>query len=122
MFAGRCYEYVDDWLDTYERYSAYNRWDDTLKFLNVSFYLIEVARNWFINREPHTTNWSTFKQQFRQYFADQAVRTEVAKTKLASLFQGPDESYASYMEDVIALCRCFSPTMPETDRVHHVLK
>ncbi|KAK8767296.1 hypothetical protein V5799_005925 [Amblyomma americanum] len=66
MFAGRRDEDVDDWLDTYERCSAYNRWDDALKYLNVSFCLIEVARNWFINRDPRTTNWSTFKQQFRQ--------------------------------------------------------
>lgn len=44
------------------------------------------------------------------------------KRKLSTRLQRPDETYASYIEDVLALCRRVDASMPEADKIRHVLK
>lgn len=121
-FAGLRGDDVEDWLDSYERVSAYNRWDDTLKLKNVWLYLSEVAKTWFLNKEDTIDDWADFTTKLRLIFGSSAVRSEGAKKKLAVRLQRPNETYTSYIEDVLALCRRVDKDMSEADRVRHILK
>lgn len=122
LFAGLRGEDVEDWLDDFERVSSANRWDDTYNLTHVSFYLTGVAKTWFFNHLIDIPDWATFKEQLRQVFGTPAVRSALAKKTLEARKQHLGESYTSYIEDVLALCRRVNPSMSESDRVRHILK
>lgn len=122
LFAGLRGEDAEDWLDDYERVSSANRWDDPHKLRHVSFYLTGVAKTWFFNHEVDFTDWTNFKQQLRQVFGTPAVRSALAKKTLDARKQHSGESYTSYIEDVLALCRRVNVAMAESDRIRHILK
>lgn len=122
VFSGLRGEDVEEWLDSYDRTSACNYWDEAHKLRYVPFYLKEVAKTWYHNHERDFPDWSAFTVQLRQIFGTSTGRSEVAKQKLATRIQGPDESYTSYIEDVLALCRRAQKDMPEADRIRQVMK
>ncbi|XP_077548100.1 uncharacterized protein LOC144160842 [Haemaphysalis longicornis] len=122
MFAGLRNEDVDEWLDTFERVSAFNRWDDRAKLENVSWSLDEVAKTWFRNNVHRIDDWNDFTTQLRQIFGSSSACSDIAKKKLEGRFQHPCETYTSYIEDVVALCRKVNKDMTEADRVRHILK
>lgn len=121
-FSGLRGEDVEDWLDTYNRVSAFNRWDDALKLSNVGWSLHEVAKTWFFNNHHRLTTWSAFTTELRKIFGSSATRAEAAKKKLDERTQRLGESYTSYIEDVLALCHRANKDMTEESRVRHVLK
>lgn len=120
-FSGLRGEDVEDWLDQFNRVSAFNRWDDTFKRRNVSVSLHEVAKTWFLNNEADIPDWTTFVEELRKIFGT-STGSAAAKKKLAARVQHPYETFCSYIEDVIALCRRADKDMSETDKVHHVMK
>lgn len=122
IFAGLRGDDVEDWLDNYNRVSSFNGWDDSLKRRYVGLYLSEVARTWFLNHEEDLKDWSIFTTQLRQIFGTTSTRSEVAKRKLEVRFQHPGETYTSYIEDVLALCRRVNASMTEDERVRHIIK
>lgn len=109
---------VEEWLDNCPRVSAYNRWEDSLKLLNAGFSLSEVAKTWYLNHEKSIPNWKTFTSEFRKIFGTSTNRSEGAKRKLEARAQHPCESYTSYIEDVLALCRRVNMDMSESDHVY----
>ncbi|KAM7315451.1 uncharacterized protein ISCGN_005234 [Ixodes scapularis] len=113
---------VEDWLDSYDRASRHNKWDDATKLTNVIFYLTEVANTWFKNRETCMTTWPEFTQKIREVFGRPAVRKLTAERKLATRVQQPEETFTAYIEDVLKLTRRVDPDMPEKKKVHHILK
>ncbi|XP_077512696.1 uncharacterized protein LOC144123831 [Amblyomma americanum] len=113
---------VEDWLAMYERVSKHNRWDATLMFANVIFYLAGTARVWFETHEEELTSWDTCKQKLRDLFGKPIGHKLAAKKDLASRAQSSTESYISYIQDVLALCRKVDSAMSETDKVGHILK
>lgn len=121
-FTGLPHEDVEDWLDHYERVSSFNRWDDSLKRRHVGFYLDLIAETWYHNNERDLPDWQRFTSELRRVFGASSMRTEAAKKKLDERVQRPGESYTSYIEDVIALCRRADTDMTEESRVRHVLK
>lgn len=121
-FAGLRGEDVDDWLDEYARVSAFNRWDDTSKLRHVSFSLDEVARTWFFNNVHRIDDWTSFCQELRKIFGTTTARSDEAKRKLATRLQRADETYTSYIEDIVALCRRVDASMSEADKVRHIMK
>lgn len=122
IFAGLRGDDVEDWLDTFNRVSAFNRWDDSLKLSNVGWSLREVAETWFYNNEEKFTSWSAFTAELRKIFGTPATRSEAAKKKLDVRVQHPGETYTSYIEDVLALCRRVNASMTEDERVRHIVK
>lgn len=122
IFAGLRGDDVEDWLQNYDLVSDYNRWDNTQKLRNVPFYLSNVAKTWFWNHEPDIPDWATFTQQLRQIFGAPSVRAEVAKKKLSERTQAHGESYTSYIEDVLALCKRVDASMSQADRIRHIMK
>lgn len=121
-FAGRRNEDVEDWLDSFARVSTFNGWDDRLKLRNAAFALTEVAETWYLNNASTITDWDGFTSELRLIFGSPAARSAAAKKKLAARVQRPNETYTSYIEDVLALCRRVDKDMIEADRVHHILK
>lgn len=113
---------VEDWIHMYERVSTYNRWDPTLMLANVIFYLKGTARVWYETHEDDLTSWDTCKQKLCELFGKPLGRQLAAKRDLASRAQTSTESYVSYIQDVLALCRKVDDQMPESDKVGHVLK
>lgn len=121
-FSGMELEDVDDWLDNFERVSRHNGWDATTKINIIIFYLSGVAKTWFLNHEADLRNWATFTSRFRDLFGRSVQRTAEAHQKLAYRVQQQDESYTSYIEDVLALCNRADPQMTEEERIRHVTK
>lgn len=120
-FAGLRGDDVEEWLDHFNRVSSYNRWDDTFKLRIVAFSLTEVAKTWFFNNRDTFDDWSGFTQELRKVFGTSSGRL-AAKKKLDARVQHAEETYASYIEDVLALCRRVDKDMPETDKVRHIIK
>ncbi|KAG0409896.1 hypothetical protein HPB47_012989, partial [Ixodes persulcatus] len=107
---------VEDWLDSYDRVSVYNRWDNSTKLANVVFYLTDVAETWFLNHEEEILNWDAFTTKLKDIFDTPTSRKENAKKTLETRRQG-EETYTSYIEDVLALCRRVNCEMQEIERL-----
>lgn len=122
IFSGTAEHDVEDWLSSYERVSTLNKWDNQSKLAHVSFYLADVAKLWFFNHEAAITSWSAFKQLFTDAFDRPAVRQLRAEQRLRQRAQQPGETFPSYIEDVLDLCRRVNPTMTEDDKIKHILK
>lgn len=121
-FAGRRGEDVEEWLDQFNRVCQFNRWDDKFKVENVGLSLHEVAKRWYLNQEHTITDWASFTENIRQIFGTPSARSDEAKRTLDCRWQRPDETYSSYIEDVLSLCRRVNPDMSEADKVRHLLK
>lgn len=113
---------AEDWLSTYERVSAHNKWDDPAKLSNVEFYLTQLAQTWFLNNARDFKIWGDFKTRFLQAFGSPAVRRLQAEQRLRGRAQTQGENFISYIEEVVDLCRRVDVAMSEADRVKHILK
>lgn len=122
MFNGTDGIDVEEWLTLYERVSDSNHWDLTVMLANVVFYLSGTAKLWYDNHEADFGSWDTFKQKLRDLFGNASSRKIIAKQQLSTRAQTSTESYLSYIQDVLALCRKADSNMPESDKVGHVLK
>ncbi|KAG0422609.1 hypothetical protein HPB47_001581 [Ixodes persulcatus] len=100
---------------------VYNRWDNPTKLANVVFYLTDVAKTWFLNHEQEIPDWDAFTTKLKDIFGTPTSRKENAKKKLETRRQG-EETYTSYIEDVLALCRRVNCEMQESERVRNLLK
>lgn len=122
LFTGTGDQEVEDWIDLYERVSVHNRWDGTIMLANVIFYLRDTARTWFETHEEELTSWDLCKAKLQDLFGRPTGRKLSAKRKLASRVQTSTESYVTYIQDVLSLCRKANPEMPEIERMEHILK
>ncbi|XP_077511534.1 uncharacterized protein LOC144121940 [Amblyomma americanum] len=121
VFSGLSDSDVEDWLASYERVSTHNRWDDAMK-LNVIFYLADVANLWFRNHEADIATWSTFKTSFTEVFGRPGVRKLRAEQRLRERAQQPGETFTSYIEDVVDLCKRVNSDMTEADKIQNIMK
>lgn len=113
---------IEDWLSLYERASKNNRWDETIMLANLLFYLKGTAKVWFENNEDEIGSWDACKEKMRSLFGKSAGRKAAAKKELTSRAQTAAESYLTYIQDVLALCRKADDGMTESEKVGHVLK
>lgn len=122
IFSGTDDQDVEDWLASYQRVSAVNKWDDVTRLTNVIFYLTGVASLWFRNHEAEIINWASFKTTFSEIFGRPAVRKLRAEQRLRERAQQPGENFTSYIEDVVDLCKRINPSMHESDKIKQILK
>lgn len=122
FFSGTDDHDVEDWLATFEKVSGNNKWDDPSKLQNVSFYLKDVASLWYHNHQSDIPTWSEFKKRFADVFDRPALRKLRAEQRLRGRAQQQGENFTSYIEDVIDLCKRLNPSMPEQEKIKHVLK
>lgn len=113
---------VEDWLAEYEHASAINKWDDPAKLIHVIFYLTDLANLWFTNHQADIPTWSVFKEAVTSFFGRPAMRKLRAELGLRGRFQRNGESFTSYIEDVISLCRRVDARMTEADRIKNIMK
>lgn len=122
IFTGSDDTEVEYWLSSYVRVSAHNRWHDKTKWKSVYFYLGDAAKKGRRNHEAGIPNWSAFKVDFMEAFGRPDVRKLRAEQRLSVRAQQENETYTSYIEDVVDLCNRVNPAMPECDKIKHVLK
>ncbi|XP_077559273.1 uncharacterized protein LOC144174431 [Haemaphysalis longicornis] len=122
FFNGTDEQDVEDWLVTYDRVSAHNNWGDNVKRNNVEFYLTGTAELWYGNHGKRYPTWSEFKSRFSEHFGRPSVRKLHAEQRLRERAQQPGESFLSYIEEVVDLCRRVSATMSDEDTIKHILK
>ena len=122
IFTGTGKVDVEEWLAMYQRVANSYRWDPTLMLANVIFYLGETAKAWFETHETELTSWDICKERLRDLFGRPIGRQVEAQKELASRAQTSTESYISYIQDVLALCRKTDGNMPEADKVGHIMK
>lgn len=121
-FSGTGTEDVEDWLASYERVGKFNRWDDAVKLNNVAFYLTDLAKTWFLNREVELVSWTIFRERLRELFGRPASIKADAERKLSQRAQQPNESYTSYIEEVLRLCTKVDPEMSDGEKIKHLVK
>lgn len=122
VFSGLDGQDVDDWLDEFGRVCRHNRWDDGSKLINVAFYLGGVAKTWFLNHEGEFRDWDQFANRFRDLFGRPAFRKLDAEEKLSSRIQQNEESYMSYIEDILSLCKRSNPDMTDAEKIRCILR
>lgn len=122
IFRGNDEQDVEDWLVEYEIVSASNKWNACDQLTNVRFYLADVASLWFKNHEGEITNWSAFKTTIAAVFGRPAVRRLRAEQRLRSRVQRRDETFTSYIEDVLSLCKRVDESLTERDKIKHIIK
>ena len=122
IFTGDSQQDANRWLKDFDRISAYNRWDDQMCLANVIFYLAGTARQWFDNNEDTFTNWSVFRESLKSTFCRAADIKRLAERQLLTRAQQNGETSESYIQDVLALCRKANPSMPEEEKVAHLMK
>lgn len=122
LFSGIGDDDIDDWLESVERVSLHNKWDDVLKLNNVIFYLTDVAKLWYTNHESELATWTLFKAKIQEVFGKPAQRKLTAKRTLASRVQQNDESFVSYIEDVLKLCKRIDTQMLEDEKLKNIMK
>lgn len=113
---------VEDWLAQVDRVATHNNWDDNMRLANVVFYLASTALQWFENNESTLHTWDAFETAITAAFGKSEERKQEASRKLDMRHQGYQESFTSYMQDVLYLCRRVDPQMVESDKIHHLLK
>lgn len=113
---------VDEWLTAYDRVGDHNKWDEAAKLSHVLFYLAGVASLWYNNHQAEFQTWSEFKTSLADVFGRPAVRKLRAEQRLRERAQQPGETFTSYIEDVLDLCRKVDSTMAESDRIRNILK
>lgn len=113
---------AEDRLSTFERVSIYNKWDGTMKLNNVGLYFTVLAETWYNNNGSTFTTWPDFKAEFTKVFGIPAVHKLQAEKRLHEQAQQADETFTSYIEDVVDLCRREYPAMTESDKIKHIRK
>lgn len=113
IFSGTDDQDVEDWIVEYERVSSCNKWDDRAKLTNVHFYIADVAGLWFKNHENEITNWSTFTAAVTEVFGRPAVRRLRAEQRLRSRVQRREETFTSYIEDVLSFASASTHLSPK---------
>ncbi|XP_040078770.1 uncharacterized protein LOC120850362 [Ixodes scapularis] len=130
LFSGIGDDDIDDWLESVERVSLHNKWDDVLKLNNVIFYLTDVAKLWYTNHESELATWTLFKSKIQEVFGKPAQRKLISSLFMrirshvfwGSRVQQNDESFVSYIEDVLKLCKRIDTQMPEDEKLKNIMK
>ncbi|KAG0445254.1 hypothetical protein HPB47_017740, partial [Ixodes persulcatus] len=81
-FSGLGEEEIEEWLDLYERISAYNRWDNASKLANIIFYFTDVAKTWYLNHETEWQTWDDFTNRAKDVFGRPENRRAIADRRL----------------------------------------
>lgn len=113
---------AEDWLASFERVSTHNQWNEAMKLSKVSFSLHAVAELWYGNNAHRFKTWADFKADFLFTFGRPAVRKLHAEQRLRERAQRAGETFTSYIEDVVDLCKRINSNMTEHDKVKHILK
>lgn len=122
IFTGGDDQDASKWLKDFERIASYNRWDEQMCLANVIFYLTGTARQWFDNNEDTFADWTTFKISLTNTFCRTEDLKRKAETLLHTRAQQIGESSESYTQDVLSLCRKVNPSMPEDEKIAHLMK
>lgn len=122
VFSGADDQDVEDWIAEYERVSSCNKWDGRAKLTNVHFYITDVAALWYKNHENEIMDWSTFTTAITEVFGRPSVRRLRAEQRLRSRVQRREETFTSYIEDVLSLCKRVDPSFAEAEKIKHIMK
>ncbi|GBM08353.1 hypothetical protein AVEN_108356-1 [Araneus ventricosus] len=122
FFSGDEKQDASRWLKDFERIASYNHWDDQMKLANVVFYLADTARLWFDNNEDDFTNWAAFQESLEKTFCRIEENRRQAERLLQTRAQLPGESSESYIQDVLSLCKRVNQSMPENEKIAHLMK
>ncbi|XP_077528456.1 uncharacterized protein LOC144140817 [Haemaphysalis longicornis] len=122
FFNGTDDQDAEDWLATFERVSTHNNWHDKHKQNNVSLSFTGVAETWYKNHGSDLRTWSDFKTEFTKVFGRPALRKLRAEQHLRERPQRTNESFTSYIEDILDLCKRANNDMTEEGKIKHILK
>ncbi|XP_075740668.1 uncharacterized protein LOC142786852 [Rhipicephalus microplus] len=122
IFGGTEDQNVDNWIAEYELVSAVNKWNAADKLTNMSFYLTDVAKLWYRNHQSDFSTWSELAKTLAEVFGRPAVRRLRAEQRLRGRVQRADETFTSYIEDVLFLCNIVDSTLDEAGKIKNIMK
>ncbi|GBM89539.1 hypothetical protein AVEN_258286-1 [Araneus ventricosus] len=122
IFRGETGEDPSKWLTEYDRVAKFNKWDEMMCLANVYFFLDGTAKQWYINNEDIVGSWDIFKTELSGFFGERQKYTRKAEEQLKHRAQLSGESTQAYIQSVLGLCREVNPSMPEGEKVSHLMK
>ncbi|GBN15095.1 hypothetical protein AVEN_19961-1 [Araneus ventricosus] len=93
-----------------------------MKLANVVFYLADTATLCFNNNEGGFTNWTAFQENLENTFCRIEENRRQVERLLQTRAQLPGESSESYIQDVLSLCKRVNQSMPENEKIAHLMK
>jgi hypothetical protein len=123
-FAGTSEERIATWLKTFDRWCILSNYQDAHKSSLLPFVLVGSAAKIFnawdaTNSVPN--NWTDVKAKLEAQFADKS-RIKIYEATLLKRKMLSSETFEEYFADVLSLCSSIKTDMPESDKIHHLLK
>jgi len=105
-------ENADEWLQYFNRYSTFRKFDSAVKYGNLSILLCSTAADWFeALSDAEKRDFALLEAAFKACFTKLDMARWKRADKLLSRVQKSDETVDQYITDVIKLARA----VPITD-------
>ena len=124
LFSGRNQDGYN-WMERYESLAIANGWVTNANKINhLRAYLEHPVLGWFTrqNYDPAVTQWAEVKDQFLRVYDPNYSSPLSLEIKLSSRVKTPDESFASYTQDMLQLINRTDPQMTEPKKLQLLLK
>jgi hypothetical protein len=119
-------DFVADWLETFDKYSAGVGWDDAKKIGFLPLFLGSVAKQWHKNYCSNNPSDSKKYPETRKALLDAFSRDGKdkmkAKAKLRNRKQGDTESVDAYVYSCLELIDRIDTAMSETEKVKKIIR
>jgi hypothetical protein len=119
-------DFVADWLETFDKYSAGVGWDDAKKIGFLPLFLGSVAKQWHknycSNNPSDSKKYPETKKALLDAFSRDGKDKMEAKAKLRNRKQGETESVDAYVYSCLELIDRIDKTMSETEKVMKIIR
>jgi hypothetical protein len=123
-FSGSSSERVTQWIKTFDRWCTLSNYKDDQKASLLPFVLVGTAAKiyeaWDISGSMPTA-WTDVKAKLEAQFQDKS-RVKIYEATLLRRKLLSSESFDDYYADIISLCSSVKFDMPNSDKIHHLLK
>jgi hypothetical protein len=118
-FSGKNTENVNKWLTKITNELDLLKLLDQQKLMLIQTFLVDDARQWYINNLSSIATWSMFVEQIQKAFSS-PIHQKLALKQVGSRIQGMDESVLHYYNEMMELFKTIEATMDDGLKVAYL--